>query len=457
MKTGEIVLWVAVAILLVANIWLPKQMRYHYTWEKDLSQRYAADFNKTEEDVKEYIQKYIPDVTDDQISQWTESGKLESMMIGRERMYFHSAAQNLFRIDSSLAVLKAEKDSTLGMPLSGNEKVDSAVIPVIENIVEKNISEGKPDPYYALPKRMRVTFRLTVPAFTLKKGRTLRCWLPFPRQDIGRQSEVKLIEAGVNGVAYPKEKIIFSDPSCPHSSIYMEAQTTRSGATEFYEVFEYVSAGEWHPIDSSKVLPYDTQSAEYKEYTSEREQHVIFSDRIRHLADSLTEGIGNPYLQAKAIYTWVNDNFPWASAREYSTIENIPEYVLDAGHGDCGQVTLLYMTLCRAKGIPVRWQSGLMMHPGAKNLHDWAETYFEGYGWVPTDQSFGIAPYSGYFYLGGIDPYRLVVNTDFGGELSPAKKYPRSDTVDFQRGEVEWDKGNLYYNLWNYDFEIEYL
>ena len=115
------------------------------------------------------------------------------------------------------------------------------------------------------------------------------------------------------------------------------------------------------------------------------------------------------------------------------------------------------MTLCRCKGIPARWQSGLMMHPGSKNLHDWCEVYFEGCGWVPVDQSFGVTPYGGYFFLGGIEPYRLVVNNDFSREFSPAKKYPRSDTVDFQRGEVEWEGGNLYYNQWSYHFEIEYL
>jgi len=97
------------------------------------------------------------------------------------------------------------------------------------------------------------------------------------------------------------------------------------------------------------------------------------------------------------------------------------------------------------------------MHPGSKNLHDWCEVYFEGCGWVPVDQSFGVTPYGGYFFLGGIEPYRLVVNNDFSREFSPAKKYPRSDTVDFQRGEVEWEGGNLYYNQWSYHFEIEYL
>ncbi|MBO4767656.1 MAG: hypothetical protein J5532_10220, partial [Lachnospiraceae bacterium] len=66
-------------------------------------------------------------------------------------------------------------------------------------------------------------------------------------------------------------------------------------------------------------------------------------------------------------------------------------------------------------------------------------------------------PASRYFYLGGIDSYRMYVNTDYSGELIPAKKYPRSETVDFQRGEVEWAGGNLYYPDWTWDMEIEYL
>ncbi len=38
MKKGEIALWTAVAILLALNIWLPRQMRHKYSWERDLSQ-----------------------------------------------------------------------------------------------------------------------------------------------------------------------------------------------------------------------------------------------------------------------------------------------------------------------------------------------------------------------------------------------------------------------------------
>jgi len=44
----------------------------------------------------------------------------------------------------------------------------------------------------------------------------------------------------------------------------------------------------------------------------------------------------------------------------------------------------------------------------------------------------------------------MAVNRGTGGDFFPAKIYPRSETVDFQRGEVEWRGGNLYFNQWDY-------
>jgi hypothetical protein len=78
--------------------------------------------------------------------------------------------------------------------------------------------------------------------------------------------------------------------------------------------------------------------------------------------------------------------------------------------------TLLFMTMVRYKGIPVRWQSGWMLHPGEVNLHDWCEVYYEGVGWVPLDMSFSLQKSNNKqvrnFYISGIDSYRLIVNSN---------------------------------------------
>ena len=113
MKKSEIILWIMVAIALAANIWLPKHIHQRYSWDRDLSQRLAVDFCRTREEVKDYIRKYDPYVTDEQIDAWTKSGKLESMVIGKRTMYFRNAAPNLFRL---VPEMKAKKELIDGQP-----------------------------------------------------------------------------------------------------------------------------------------------------------------------------------------------------------------------------------------------------------------------------------------------------------------------------------------------------
>lgn len=62
-----------------------------YSWEADLHQRLLTDFCLTESQVKDYIRKYIPDVTDSQMRAWEETGALECMTLDGEKRYFRNA------------------------------------------------------------------------------------------------------------------------------------------------------------------------------------------------------------------------------------------------------------------------------------------------------------------------------------------------------------------------------
>jgi hypothetical protein len=61
------------------------------------------------------------------------------------------------------------------------------------------------------------------------------------------------------------------------------------------------------------------------------------------------------------------------------------------------------------------------------------------------------------FYLGSLDAYRIAFNDDYAQPLFPAKQHFRSETVDSQRGEVEWRGGNLYFDRWKYRFEAHVI
>lgn len=424
----------------------PTSNREAYSWEEDLHHRLSLDFCRTEAEVKAYIEQYIPDVSEAQLRQWEEQGALECMFIDGEKRYFRNAAPNLFRIDSVCRALKIAKE---GSALSGSEQVNQRHLPEVIRAVR---AQQTP---FVETKRFRITYTLTVEADAVPAGERVRCWLPFPRMDVSRQSEVKLL-------ATSEKHYQHSAADCMHSTLYMEKPAVKGQPTVFSETFSFASAAEWHDLRPEQVLPYDTTTALYRTYTGERDQHIRFTPRLRQLAAELTAGEEHPLRKARLLFQWVNDHFPWASAREYSTIDHIPEYVLTNRHGDCGQVTLLFLTLCRLCGIPSHFQSGFMLHPGEWNLHDWGEIYFEGVGWVPVDQSFGVPTFARnenehWFFLGGIDAWRWIVNNDYGMPLDPEKRYPRSETVDFQRGEVEWAGGNLYFDQWDYDLKIDYL
>jgi transglutaminase-like putative cysteine protease len=91
-------------------------------------------------------------------------------------------------------------------------------------------------------------------------------------------------------------------------------------------------------------------------------------------------------------------------------------------------------------------------------MHDWTEIYVAPWGWLPVDPSYGLKksddPAVREFYFGHQDSYRMIVNLDYGQPLHPAKQSLRSEPTDFQRGEVEVDGRNLYFNQYDYDFSF---
>ena len=450
-------IWLTSFVLMGASLTATAQTKYvtqptkyvmqptdkQYSWEADLHHRLLNDFSKTREQVKEYIRKYIPDVTDRQLDEWEKTGELECRVIDGEKKYFHNAAPNLFRINKECARLKAKRD-TPGRDGEVTVREDNT------RAVMKQAAKSKER--IGDPKHFRIRYTITVKPDAVPEGETVRCWMPMPRTDVPRQKNVKLLSTS-------QPDFVRSPMDYAHSTVYMEKKAEAGKPTVFSEEFEFDAYGAWFDLDTAATTTYDTTSDLYKTYTSERDCHMVFTPQIRALAERLTQGAATPLAKARRIFKWIDDNFPWASAREYSTIENIPAYVLDNHHGDCGQVTLLFLTLCRSLGIPAHFQSGFMLHPGEENLHDWGEIYVPEYGWVPVDQSFGIPAYAKneqetYFFFGGIDSFRMIVNNDYGCPLYPAKQFPRSETVDFQRGEVEWAGGNLYFDQWRWKLEV---
>ncbi|MFO7853238.1 MAG: transglutaminase-like domain-containing protein [Bacteroidota bacterium] len=408
-----------------------------------IAERIYLDFSLSEDEIISSLKKNIGDYTAEKKQTWEDKNWLECRVIDGEKRYFNRAVSNLELI-RSFHLDRASRDSL-------NAEDPGMVFRKrhVKSIIDASGTDNKP----VIPVEMIVNYTLTVLPNSVPEGEIVKCWLPWPKENHIRQQNVRFISAS-------DDDYLISPDSVTHRTIYMEEIAVKDKPVIFNVSFSYESFGQYFDPESLDILPYDKNSEFYKKHTSEQLPHINFSKDVKFLADSIAGEEDNPFEILKKFYYWINGNIPWAGAIEYSIMPDIPGYVLDNMRGDCGMQTFLLMSMLRYKGIPVRWQSGWMMPPGNKSLHDWCEVYFEGPGWVPVDISYGLQ-YSTYiktreFYISGIDSYRLIVNNGVGGKLYPEKKYLRSEPYDFQRGEVEWSGGNLYFDKWDYEMEIEY-
>lgn len=309
---------------------------------------------------------------------------------------------------------------------------------------------------YGAGHAIKYKFEIDVPYSDAIAGDTLHVWMPLPRQS-QRQRNIKIISASPADYTL-SAAIAPTDEANVHNSIYFSAPVKPDRSANHFEyILEFETFGQYFSPEEIKanIMPYDTTTDLYRRYTAVEPPHIIHTDLARQIVGAETD----PYRCSELVYDYIIERYPWAGAREYSTIPCIPQYVIDEGHGDCGQVALLYISLMRSLGIPARWESGWMLHPGEVNLHDWAEVYFEGVGWVPVDVSFGRYtaakdPRARKFYSTGMDAWRLAANKGVCKPFLPAKRYIRSETVDAQMGEVETSRGNLFYPEWKQNLTI---
>lgn len=410
-------------------------------FQRERMRRIRLDFTLDADQVEARVRKQIPDLTQAEFDRWNRAGLFEHLTIDGQTFYFKRSPSNLFRLSDEARKRRAVQtpfDDTPNGVLNDHHRT----------VVREALASGH---HGVDPHRVEVTQTLTVDADAVPAGETLRAWIPYPRAIAGQQEDIRLVDSVPAGARIAPQ-------STPQRTAYLEKKAVAGKPTVFAITYDVTVLAQYHRIDPARVTAEKITPA-LAPYVAERPPHIVFTDDLRAFSRKAVGDETNPYRIAQKLFAAV-DRIPWAGAREYSTISNLSDYTLHAGHGDCGEQTLLLMTLLRLNGIPSRWQSGWIFSDGRyDDIHDWGQLYLPPYGWVPMDVSFGqLQPKPGddpalrWFYLGGLDAYRIAFNDDYSQPFVPAKTFPRSETVDSQRGEVEWNGGNLYFDQWDYHF-----
>ena len=480
---------------------LSASARTDLQFQRERMRRILLDFTLDADALKARVRTDIPDLSDAEFARWNAAGLFEQQLIDGRTLYFKRAPGNLFRLSPEAVARRAVQTPISDGPMETLNDHQRAIYHTA--LAERRSS--------VLPHRVRMTQTLSVNADAVPAGETVRAWIPYPQAVPGQQQDIQYIASA------PATHQIAPE-SAAQRTVYLEQSAKTGQKTVFSVTYELTLLAQYHAIDAAKVaasagsamrnkkqgtanappspgrnvphdrkgvplrgsprlpgsplarfpVPLNTASApsELAPYLAERPPHIVFTDAMRTFSRQVVGDEKNPYRIAQKLFAAV-DRIPWAGAREYSTISNISDYALHAGHADCGQQTLLLMTLLRLNGIPARWQSGMVFSDdggGYSNIHDWAYLYLAPYGWVPVDVTTGRLhpgahddPALEWFYLGGLDAYRIAFNADYGRAFAPPKQHFRSDDVDSQRGEVEWRGGNIYFDQTDYDFTWQVL
>lgn len=151
-------------------------------------------------------------------------------------------------------------------------------------------------------------------------------------------------------------------------------------------------------------------------YLVDEDKYRINDPVIRNAVKEAVGGEQNPYWIMRKIYKYVRDKMYY----ELSGGWNVAPAVLTRGNGSCSEYSFVFISMCRAAGLPTKYVGSVVVRGDDAStddvFHRWCECYLPNYGWVPIDPSGGDqdSPARAADYFGHVGN-RYLITTDSGG------------------------------------------
>ncbi len=401
---------------------LPEDMRYCLTAQREMILRMPDDYPYTEEEALALVREHIPDFTKEEFKERVDAGKIGWIYLDGEMRFFDRFFSSMCKSEPAFARRAGVK--LPGVESAGKGSAGEARLDRSARIMREN---GK------ISNRIRIRAGLRIKDEVFEPGMSVRAHLPIPAE-CEQQSEIVIEKV------FPEGGKI-SPADAPQRTICWETVLTEN--QEFTVEYSYVHTARYHDVDRMQREELWKGCGQPDFFTEEEAPHIVFTPCIRNLAASLTEGVEDPLEKAKRFYDYITLRMKYSFMPAYFGMENIAENCAKSFTGDCGVFALLFLTLCRSVGIPACWQSGLTAEPDFCGAHDWVRFYVEPYGWLYADPSYGTGAVRAEneerrrFYFGNLDAYRMVANRAFQAPFTVEKEHWRADPYDNQLGEIE--------------------
>ena len=128
--------------------------------------------------------------------------------------------------------------------------------------------------------------------------------------------------------------------------------------------------------------------------------------RIRALAKTVTARAGNPYDKARAMESYLRNNYGYTlDLSGTPPVDPLAYFLFEKRAGHCEYFAAAMTVMMRTIGVPARYVNGFL--PGeyndvggdyivrASDAHSWVEIFFPGYGWITFDPTPPSADHAG--------------------------------------------------------------
>lgn len=248
-------------------------------------------------------------------------------------------------------------------------------------------------------------------------------------------------------LAIPSDRInqtITSD--IQYNPNYTDVVTDRWGQKTAHFHLKDLEPGTTNNIEMvSTIITYDVRYFIYPEqvgtldeipdeiknkYLENNEKYQLNHPVIQNAVKKAIGKEKNPYWIVRKIFNYLIDNMYYEMVGGWNTAPA----VLERGNGSCSEYSFVYISMCRAAGIPARYVGSVVLRGDEASMdddyHRWIEIYLPGYEWIPVDPSGGdkTSPRDQANYIGHISNRYLITTQSGGGSKTMGWTYNSNES-----------------------------
>jgi len=297
------------------------------------------------------------------------------------------------------------------------------------------VQTGRADDVALASRRVRLTYTAEVrdvPA----DARQLRLWVPFPSDNEDQQISNIVVRSDV-------PTSVHRDEEYGNRVLSLEIERPDSRLPRLALQFDVIRRERKNArAAEGRPAPRPAREETVSDRWLARDRLVPIDGKVLDLAQKVTMGSTSRLEEVRAIYDHTVSTLTYdKSGTGWGRGDVL--YACDAKRGNCTDFHAVFIGLCRARGVPARFEIGFSIPTDAEageiaGYHCWADCYLPGYGWIPVDCSEAQKhPERRDYFFGSQDADRVSFSTGRDIKLAPAQRGERLNYFIYPYAEVD--------------------